>query len=128
MGAYNTMKSQSNFCFEITRRGARWSSATTSSDRPHTPEMTPVNRILTTALVALLWLIATPAYAQDPGDPVVTENPDGTVTVSPANPAGQGGQVAKDPAQADLVSLDLGPTRRSTTSSCTSRRSGGSTS
>ena len=67
--------------------------------------------VLTTALwrsvsMAGLLLLSTSAWAQQP---VVTENPDGTVTVTPANPAGQGGQVAADPSQAREVSLDFGP-------------------
>lgn len=53
-----------------------------------------------------LLVLSTSAWAQQP---VVTENPDGSVTVAPANPAGQGGQVAADPSRASEVSLDFGP-------------------
>jgi len=64
-----------------------------------------IRSLVATALLAL----APPAFAQDGGEPVVTENPDGTVTVSPSSPGGQGRQVARDPSDADLVSLDFGP-------------------
>ena len=66
----------------------------------------PLKQFVWIGGVAALLALATPASAQEPQ---VTENPDGTITVSPANPGGQSGQTAPDPSQASSVSLDFGP-------------------
>ncbi len=62
--------------------------------------------LLLSSLIAAAVLLSAPALAQQP---VVTENEDGTVTVSPPNPAGQGSQVAADPSKASEILLDFAP-------------------
>lgn len=64
-----------------------------------------LRRAVALATLAALTLAA-PALAQEP---MVITNPDGTTTVSPSSTSGTGDQVAADPSQADLVSLDFGP-------------------
>ncbi|MBX2796241.1 MAG: type II secretion system secretin GspD [Myxococcales bacterium] len=61
-----------------------------------------LKRIVTLAAL----LASTPAFAQDP---IVTENPDGTTTVSPSTPSGREAQPATDPSDADLVLLNFAP-------------------
>ncbi len=63
------------------------------------------------ALFAVLLLaVALPsvASAQDPAEPEVIENEDGTVTVRPREPAGQEGKSARDPSEAQSVEIDFG--------------------
>src|SRR4051794_12985143 len=61
---------------------------------------------LVPTLMAALWLIQVPAFAQNPPTgPVVTPRPDGTVTVSP-EPVTEP-QLPRDPSKADSVRLNF---------------------